>query len=107
MTDRLRCINPLCYRTAPKPNFPYATEIVCVKCWKTVPEHLKAVYRGLRKTRRRYEKVELTRTLPVWYWEDLAIKQATNWSRIRDALQVKPEAPAGLGGFLKEIGFER
>lgn len=109
MTDRLHCINPACRRSAPKPNFPYATEIVCQKCWKSVPQHLKFYYRHWRHNRRYYEKYALRwgdSSVSALKWEELAREQAKNWSRIRDFFQIKPEFPAALEGFFREMGWQ-
>lgn len=107
MTDRLHCINPLCRRTESKLKFPYSDEIVCGKCWKNVPARDKIVYRGLRKQWRAHEKYELRtgeRIEESYQW--LAEQMALNWSKIRTFYAVKPEFPAGLEGFLKEMGFD-
>lgn len=107
-TVRMRCIAYECRCTVDKALHPYADEVVCQKCWKTVPSHLKDTYRQFRRTERRYRKWENQGNIVTegtWRW--IAREQALNWAKIREFVTAKPEFPAGLTGFLQELGFER
>lgn len=38
-------------------------------------------------------------------WDVISLRMALYWSKIRAALGIKPEFPAGLANFMKEMGW--
>lgn len=110
--DRIPCLNPRCRRTAPADRYAPATEILCYKCWRTLP---RAMRDGLRRLERRARKVErLIRkreaqgSIPPYVARRvrrrLRNRHHDRWDRIRHYFQA-PEKPAGLDAFLEEIGL--
>ena len=51
--DRIRCVVVGCGRTAPRERHPGANEIICGKCWRTVPRRLRRRYYRLSRLWRR------------------------------------------------------
>ncbi len=108
---RIACINPRCRRTAPKTSFP--SEIVCGKCWRTLPRALTERYRQLRRRDRRItQRIErrlrlgLPPTPATMNRLEMTIERARNdnWQAIRRWF-AEPDRPAGLNGFLQEMGM--
>lgn len=109
--DRIPCINPKCRRTAPADKVEPGTEIVCGKCWRTLPKHVARRYRALARLSKRIERLvrkEPALTARVVRLAGLARRveklQAKNWAAIR-ACFIAPEKPEGLDAFLEEMGL--
>ena len=109
--DRIPCINLCCRRTASAEKHPNE-EIVCAKCWPTVPKDLRRRHtqtkarcrKLLTKLQRRHALGTISTEQANQIW-DLANRQRIEaWERIRQYLN-NPPAPAGLENFLKEIGL--
>lgn len=104
---RIPCIRPGCRRTAPAEKYAAGVEIVCGKCWRTLPAGLRETYRQLAKRRRQMRRLALKpdRRLQAERLIEL-IDEADdrNWGRIR-AYLAEPEQPVGLDAFLDEIGL--
>lgn len=109
---RILCVNPRCKRTAAQDKHPDGTEIVCGKCWRNLPQHMRDRYRALQRRDRRIERLVMkraangiTRPAQLNHLEDLLNgQQRRNWSRIRSYF-LTPDQPVGLEGFLKEVGL--
>jgi len=110
--DRIGCINAGCRRTAAAKDYP-GEEIVCAKCWKTVPKALKrrhtqtkARCRALRtKLQRGHAEGKISTERADQIWKTANLQRLAAWERIRAYLN-NPPAPAGLENFLKEIGLQ-
>lgn len=106
---RIACINPRCRRTF-KDDGTFS-EIICGKCFKALPADLRSehrrCWRELRKWRKRIARTSdafklagLHRLERIWVSH---LNQ--NWRLIREAT-IQPEKPAGLEGFLEELGLK-
>ena len=112
MTDRIPCINPNCRRTAAKAKYRDGTEIVCGKCWRTLPTRLRDDYKALRRKLRKMERHVMKRQAEhsiqperaAWLLDLAAARCDGNWREIRSFF-LKPKAPAGLESFLDEVGL--
>jgi hypothetical protein len=109
---RIRCINPRCRRTAAVEKHPDSDEIVCGKCWRSVPLALRSGLRALEKRERRVLRL-IDRRVAVGAISERTIEHLRTmfvarhdaiWQRIRNYFVV-PDKPAGLEGFLAEIGL--
>lgn len=104
---RILCINPVCRRTAAQEKHPDCNEIVCGKCWRKLPQHLRDRYRALKKRDKRIARLAMKRAAKgvskpaqLNHMEDLLNGQdQRNWSHIRNYF-LRPEKPIGLEGFL-------
>ena len=75
---------------------------MCLACEKRTPIALLQQYSQQIRILKRYQRDETTPETK-YYW--IACMLAKTWSRIRLALDVQPEFPAGLRYFLKEMGL--
>ena len=59
------------------------------------------------KEHRRLQKKDLTTpgSVTALGWSTVAANLAGAWSRVRLQLKIEPEFPAGLGNFMKEMGW--
>ncbi|MBB3705782.1 hypothetical protein [Aminobacter aminovorans] len=109
MSDRIPCINPRCRRTAADDG--ESGEIICGKCFRTLPAATRQEHRRLWRELRKWER-RITRS-----GDDL---KANRMRRVRDRLSdqlnmhwdtciktqfLAPEKPAGLDAFLEEVGL--
>lgn len=110
MSGRIACITPNCRRTAPAEKYEEGTEIICGKCFRNLPQHLRADHRRfwkeIRKWRRRVTKtadeLKLQRMHGI---EEMWCKRLNeNWEAIRSAV-ANPEKPEGLEAILEELGL--
>lgn len=110
MSDRLRCINPACRRTAPADG--KHDSICCRKCWRLLPVELTNRYRQLksrnrrlmRHVDRRIAQGSISRATIDRVGFMVCAAMERNWDAIR-AYFVRPEKPVGLEGFLQEVGL--
>lgn len=113
--DRNPCLNPRCGRTFKRePGESEGCEVVCGKCWKTVPLHLRQRYKALRRRYRRIERLLRKKRAPVgmrqpekqaWLVRRMLDRQIDgNWSLIRASI-LAAEQPQGLEQFLEENGL--
>ncbi|MDI1264989.1 MAG: hypothetical protein PS018_17200 [bacterium] len=109
---RLPCVNPHCGRTAPADEFG-DTDIVCSKCWKLLPQPVRARFRQLRRRERRLLQLidrrlrsgaPISRGTASYLEGRITSAFAENWQLIRDYFRVS-EKPLGLEGFLQEVGL--
>lgn len=113
--DRIPCLKPGCRRTAKRePNDPPDVQIVCGKCWKTVPPRLRVRYKNLRKRGKKLDrliqKARRASRAQVQHsrWMDLHEAHDRLWQKlwadIVSSLQ-KPDKPEGLEVFLEEMNM--
>ncbi|MBX3580820.1 MAG: hypothetical protein KF810_02845 [Rhizobiaceae bacterium] len=107
MSDRIPCINQRCRRTAPASKYEPDTEIVCGKCWRTLPLLIRQTDRSLNKRLRSMKRLAIkpdradqAQRLIAVIEEDLH----RNWEKMRDYFRV-PDMPEGLDAFLAEVGL--
>lgn len=108
MTDRVPCINPRCRRTFKDEG----SEIICGKCFRTLPEATRKEHRGYWRDIRKWDR-RIARTSD----ELRIVRMRVIRDRLSDQLNqhweekirppfLSPEKPAGLDTFLEEIGFD-
>lgn len=108
---RIPCCNPSCRRTAARED-DAETEIICAKCWRALPVRLRARYKQLtrrekwllRHAQRRFDSGDIGYSRVTEIARLIETSRAQNWKAIRDHFQ-RPEKPAGLDGFLQEVGL--
>ncbi len=106
---RTPCINPRCRRTFKADDG--SGEIICGKCFRGLPEAVRAEHRGywreIRKWDRRIarsgEELKITRMHAVR--GRLSWRLNMHWDVEIKARFVSPERPEGLDAFLEEIGL--
>ncbi len=110
---RIPCCNPRCRRTAAYSETMNSDEIVCAKCWKTLPPAQTERYRDLRQRYKRIArsmaKRERNGNLPnfrksVSIYDHLDALVERNWRDMKASFQqsVKPE---GIDKFMEEAGL--
>lgn len=113
MSDRLRCVNPNCRRTAAQEKFPESDSICCAKCWKLLPKKFVDRYKELARRQRKFHRKimklqaqgDFNHATPVHEAEyALSHMIYENWQQIRNFF-VEPDGPMGLDRFLKETGL--
>lgn len=111
MSERIPCINPRCRRTAPKEKHEGDNEIICGKCFRTLPESVRKEHRGYWREIRKWEK-RITRTsdeMKIARMRDIISKLCwrlgRHWDREIKPRMIAPEKPEGLETFLEEIGM--
>lgn len=109
--DRIPCVNLSCRRTAASDKFP-DQEIVCAKCWPTVPKALRRRHsqtkarckKLLTKLNNRYRQGQISAERADKIWDAANEQRVAAWTRIKDYLNHSP-APHGIEEFLKENGL--
>lgn len=109
--DRIPCVNLSCRRTAAADKFP-GQEIVCAKCWPTVPKALRRRHtqtkarcaKLLRKLNRLHDQGKISADRADKIWTTANMQRVAAWRQIKDYLN-SPPAPAGIEEFLQEIGL--
>lgn len=106
---RTPCINPRCKRTGPADEFP--GEMICGKCFRTLPEAVRKEHRGYWREIRKWER-RITRTsdeLRIAKMRKiisrLSWRLGLHWDREIKPRMIAPERPEGLDAFLEEIGI--
>jgi hypothetical protein len=108
---RIPCINPQCRRTAPADGDD-ETQIICGKCWRTLPRSLRDRYQQLsrreknllRVTERKFARGEIGSRRVARIACLIEGSRGRNWASIR--AYFRPiDKPVGLDGFLQEIGL--
>lgn len=110
LTPRTPCLNPRCGRTC-KQEHP-GEEMVCGKCWKTLPVSLTRRYKALKARDRRIDRLARRKRTGIYntpYQLSIMAQQhdrlwCANWNRIRAFFQT-PDKPEGLDTFLEEMKF--
>lgn len=110
---RVPCVNPRCRRTAPFCANDTEADVICGKCWRSLPHALRTRYqqlqrrqkRMLRLIERRIDKGTIRPELVVLLEQQFERRCAENWRTIR-AFFAPTDRPAGLDGFLQEIGLQ-
>jgi hypothetical protein len=109
MADRTPCINPRCRRTFKADDC--GSEVVCGKCFRTLPEAVRKEHRGYWREIRKWDR-RITRT-----GDDLKIlrmrairdrvseRLSRHWDNEIKPFFLTPEKPAGLDSFLEEVGL--
>lgn len=109
MTARTPCINPRCRRTGPADKYP--GELICGKCFRTLPEAVRNEHRRYWREVRKWER-RITRTsdeskiVRMHGIRDRLLRNlSTHWdSEIRPRF-LAPEKPEGIEAFLEEVGL--
>jgi hypothetical protein len=110
--DRIPCINPRCRRTAPAAKYEPGEEILCGKCWRSLPREIRDQRRMLERYERRiFRRVE-RRVAAGTLSPDAAARIGANiqrqlneqWALIKHRF-IEPDKPAGLDSFLEEAGL--
>jgi len=110
MSDRIPCINPRCRRTFKAER---SSEIICGKCFRTLPEATRKehrrLWRELRKWERRITRAgdELKASRIRRVLDRRSAQLNSHWDRHIKPTFLMPEKPAGLDAFLDEVGFQR
>jgi hypothetical protein len=112
VAGRIPCLNPRCRRTADAAKCKPDTQIVCGKCWRSVPRRLRDEYRAIRKADRQTQRLIARRVARNDIAQDVIDRiadrsdrrHAENWSAI-SAYFLAPTAPVGIEGFLQEVGL--
>lgn len=106
---RTPCVNPRCRRTGPIDEFP--GEMICGKCFRTLPATVRKEHRGYWREIRKWER-RITRTsdeLKIAKMRSirnrLSWRLGLHWDREIKPRMVAPEKPANLDAFLEEIGL--
>jgi len=109
MTDRTPCINPRCRRTFKAEE--HGGEVVCGKCFRTLPEAVRNEHRGYWREIRKWDR-RITRTgdeLKIARMRAISSRierrLAQHWDREIKPFFVAPQKPAGLDAFIEEIGL--
>jgi hypothetical protein len=110
-TARIPCVNPTCKRTAPREDDD-ETEIICGKCFRALPASLRERYRALgrrerrllRLSQRRYDAGSVSTERVTVIAGLIERAHLSNWQAISRHFQ-HPDKPAGLDGFLREVGL--
>jgi hypothetical protein len=110
-SGRLPCVNPRCHRTGSAEEFG-DSDIVCAKCWKLLPQAVRARYKQLRRREKRLLKLierriadhDIRPETVAAIEHRLSESFAENWQLIRDYFRLS-ERPLGLEGFLQEMGL--
>jgi hypothetical protein len=109
MSDRIPCINPRCRRTAPADK--HGGEIICGKCFRTLPEAMRQEHRRYWREIRKWDR-RITRTsdeIKILRMREISARMAwrlgMHWDREIKGFFLAPEKPAGLDAFLEEVGF--
>jgi hypothetical protein len=111
-SDRIPCINPRCRRTAPAAKYEPGVEIICGKCWRSLPREIREQRRRLERYERRiFRKVE-RRVAQGTLSPEAAARIGANihrqlnaqWAQIKRRF-IEPDTPAGLESFLEEAGL--
>lgn len=112
MADRICCINPSCRRTAPRDKFPHSSGIICAKCWKALPEHMRRRHKQLNGRNRVLDRLVNKPAFspdarrPQWVRLDRNFRAL--WARLNASMIhffTAGEEPHGLDDFLKENGL--
>lgn len=106
---RTPCINPQCNRTGSASEFP--GEMICGKCYKTLPPKLKATFRHRwkqynlyrRRIMRTHDEIKIVKYRNMCHFWGEKIDEI--WKEIKSHI-ITPEKPEGLEAFLKEAGLE-
>jgi hypothetical protein len=108
--DRIRCINPRCRITAPADG--RSTEIICGRCWRSLPRQVRDTHNAIERRRRRVERL-IARIQargdddPNLSQQALSHAEARVWASWRE-IRLRFEAPAmpdGLEAFLEDMGL--
>ncbi|MBN7758959.1 hypothetical protein JYP46_19195 [Nitratireductor aquimarinus] len=109
MSDRTPCINPRCRRTGPADEFP--GEMICGKCFRSLPEGVRREHRRLWREIRKWER-RITRTsdeMKIVKMHNIVTRLSwqlsRHWDREIKTLFLAPEKPEGLDAFLEEMGL--
>lgn len=106
---RTPCLNPRCKRTAPADEFP--GEMICGKCFRTLPEAVRqehrSFWREIRKWERRITRTndELKNAKMQSIRDRLSWRLEAHWRREIKPRFLAPEKPEGLDAFLEEVGL--
>lgn len=108
MTEpRTPCINPRCRRTFKDEG----CEMICGKCFRTLPEVVRSEHRWLWREIRKWDR-RITRTgdeLRIARMRDIRYRLSaglnSHWDAVIKPFFVTPEKPEGLDAFLEEVGL--
>ena len=108
MSDRIPCINPRCRRTFKK---EHDGEVICGKCFRTLPEAVRKEHRGywreIRKWDRRIarngDELKIARMRGIRDRYSRLLNR--HWGAEIKARFLAPDKPEGLDAFLEEFGL--
>lgn len=110
MTEaRTPCINPRCRRTFKADDC--GSEVVCGKCFRTLPQAVRAEHRGYwreirkwdRRIKRTGDELKITRMRAIR--DRISWRLSLHWDREIKPFFLAPEKPEGLDAFLEEVGL--
>lgn len=106
---RTPCINPRCRRTFKADDG--GSEVVCGKCFRTLPGAVRAAHRGYWREIRKWDR-RITRTgdeLKIGRMravrDTLSMRLNMHWDTVIKPFFLAPEKPEGLDAFLEEVGL--
>lgn len=109
LEGRTPCINPRCRRTFKADDGN--GEVICGKCFRTLPEAVRMEHRGYWREIRMWER-RIARTgdeLKIVKMRNIVARLSwllgAHWDREIKARMVSPAKPEGLDAFLEEIGL--
>lgn len=111
MTDRIRCLNPNCRRTAAPEKHPGSTWIICGKCWRVLDPELKRRWKALNARNRKLFRLSRRKAFQDGrnrQWWVISRQYDRAWDRLHSALVAyftPSEKPTGIEAFLKENGL--
>ena len=108
---RIPCVNPRCRRTAAADKYEGNPEIICEKCFRTLPDAVRhehrRFWREIRKWDRRIARnadgLKAARMHSVRERFNRMLNQ--HWDTDIKAYFVAPVKPVGLDAFLEEVGL--
>lgn len=109
IVGRTPCINPRCRRTGASDKFP--GEMICGKCFHTLPEAVRKEHRGywceIRKWERRMmrtsDEIKIARMRDIR--DRISLRLGLHWDREIKPRFTAPEKPEGLEAFMEELGL--
>jgi len=112
MSDRIPCINPRCRRTAPADKCDLGSEIICGKCWRSLPRQMRERHRSLERRAKRLGRLIERRIAKGTIAADTVDRLGTvvdrrlheSWEELKVHF-IAPERPIGLDNFLEEVGL--
>jgi hypothetical protein len=109
---RIPCVNPRCRRTASREKHPDWNVMICRKCWRALPTSITQRIRELERRgrrlqtliKRRFRRGTLSSDTAIGLGDRIDELLREQWSKV-ERYYVRPDKPAGLEGFLEEVGL--
>lgn len=106
--DRIPCINPNCRRTASREKYPGATNIICGKCWRAIPDQMRKRWKQLKSRWKKISRAMRKRSTDQATWNRIVDQVDGAWDRLNTDIVhyfTASEKPIGIEDFLKENGL--